>query len=67
MKPKQDTEFSWSILFLVTALSFLAFSGFIKLINGNSGHVALFVKIGVASLALFFLSLIAGTIIKSSL
>ncbi|HLG41645.1 MAG TPA: hypothetical protein VI461_18335, partial [Chitinophagaceae bacterium] len=61
----QDTEFSWNMLFIVTAICFFAFSGFIKIINGSPAHSALFIKIGVASLVLFFFSLIAGTLSKS--
>jgi FtsH-binding integral membrane protein len=66
MKTKQDPEFSWNMLFIVTAISFLAFSGFIKLIDGSPEHAGFFLKIGVASLVLFIVSLIAGSEAKTS-
>ena len=67
MKPKQEKEFSWDTLFLVTAISFFIFSGLTKLIRGNPVHSAIFLKIGIFSFVLFFLTLIAGAISNSSL
>jgi hypothetical protein len=58
MKPKDPTGFSWSGLFIVTAISFFLFSGFIKLINGSSIHSSMFFKIGMVSLVLCVLSYI---------
>lgn len=47
MKEKEPDSFPWSFLFLVIAISFLVFSGFIKLISAAPADVALFFKIGI--------------------
>ncbi len=50
MEEKEMREFSWTNLFLVTGLCFLAFSGFLKLLDGS--HVLLFLRIGLVTTGL---------------
>ena len=52
MKEKDPNRFSLSLLLIVTAISFLGFSGFIRLIDGPSAQAILFIKIALFSLAL---------------
>jgi hypothetical protein len=52
MKQK-ETEFSWPLLFIVTSLSFFVFSGLTKLLNGSSGHAALFFTVGFAAFVFY--------------
>ena len=59
MKPKQDSEFSWKTLFIVTAICFLAFSAVVKIIDGSTNHSLLFLKVGAGALVLFLGSLIS--------
>ncbi len=45
MEEREIKEFSWSIFFCVTAVSFLAFSGALKLLD--AAHSGLFLRIGL--------------------
>lgn len=50
MEEKELSGFSWTNLFMVTGLSFLGFSGLLKLLDGS--HIELFFRIGLLSTAL---------------
>lgn len=52
----EEREFSWSIFFCVTAVSFFAFCGALKLIEAP--HSGLFLKIGLLFGVLGILSLL---------
>ena len=50
IKPKQELKFSWTGLFITTAVSFALFTIFLKLIGESSVYIGLFVKIAIVSL-----------------
>jgi hypothetical protein len=52
MKPKEETKFSWTGLFITTAVSFSLFSLFLRLMTGVPDHSVLFFKIAIITLAL---------------
>jgi hypothetical protein len=52
MKQKESTEFSWTLLFIVTASSFLIFSLCLKLLDGSFSQAGMFFKIGLITAAL---------------
>jgi hypothetical protein len=56
MQKKDSQDLSWSLRFIVTAVSFFIFSAVIKLIAGSYAEVAIFIKIGFVSLGLALLS-----------
>lgn len=56
MEDREMNEFSWTTLFFVTGISFLAFSGLIKLLDGN--HVGLFFRTGLSVIFFGGLSLL---------
>lgn len=55
MEENESNEFSWNTFFFVTGISFLAFSGLLKLLDGN--HVGLFLRTGLSAIFLGVLSL----------
>ncbi len=67
MGQKKETEFSWTSLFIVTAVSFFMFSAFIKLINGTPAHCGLFFKIGMTALVVGSLSFFNDLTVKPAL
>jgi hypothetical protein len=64
MKPREDAEFSWTMLFAVTSGSFFIFSLLTKLLEGSPDHAGLFFKTGLVSLGLTIISAI-GRLITS--
>ena len=50
MKPKQELKFSWTGLFISTAISFALFAIFLKVLGESSVYIGLFVKIAIVSL-----------------
>lgn len=59
MEERENNEFSWTALFLVTGISFIAFSIILKLLDGS--HVSLFQKIGLGMVALGALAFLNKT------
>ncbi|MBL7742216.1 MAG: hypothetical protein JNN00_01970 [Chitinophagaceae bacterium] len=66
MTPKDDSRFSVPLLFLVTGGSFIIFSLALKLLDGQTSHISLFIKIGIAMLALGLISYIGTAVINTS-
>ncbi|MDP4261124.1 MAG: hypothetical protein Q8941_01220 [Bacteroidota bacterium] len=60
MKEKESSEFPWLFLFFVTASSFFAFSGFLKLINDSPEHITLFFRIGLIASGACIIAFICG-------
>ncbi|MBN8675471.1 MAG: hypothetical protein J0L56_15180 [Chitinophagales bacterium] len=56
MEENESNEFSWTTLFFVTGISFLAFSGLLKLLSSN--HVGLFFRTGLSATFFGILSLL---------
>jgi hypothetical protein len=67
MKTKKATEFSWTGLFIVTAICFFIFSGLLKLINGSDRDSSLFFKTGIVSLLFYALAFINSSTMKPAL
>jgi hypothetical protein len=66
MKHKDDDRFPLPLLLLITAVSFLIFSLIIRLLDGSPSHAGLFVKVGIAALALSLVSFVRTLALKSS-
>ncbi len=66
MKPKPEPEFSWNLLFGVTAASFFSFSLLVRLLNGNPEHSRLFSHIAIVSSVMLLLSVLAGALVNST-
>jgi hypothetical protein len=64
MNQNEPSGFSWELLFIVTAVSFLSFSLLTKLLDGSPAHVSLFLKIGLIALGLGIISTIGNAIVK---
>lgn len=47
MEENEVNEFSWTTLFFVTGICFLAFSGLLKLLDGT--HVGFFFRTGLSA------------------
>lgn len=60
MKEKESTEFSWTLLFLVTSVCFFIFSAVIKFLNGE--HEGLFFCVCLVSLGLGIFSFLKNYI-----
>jgi hypothetical protein len=67
MEQRETTQFSWIWLFVITAVSFFMFSGFVKVLNGSSAHAALFFKIGIVALVLGAIAFINSFFMKAAL
>jgi hypothetical protein len=50
MEEREDDQFSWTTLFLVTGISFWGFSIILRLLDAS--HVTLFSRIGIVSVIL---------------
>lgn len=59
---REMREFSWSNLFLVTGCCFLAFAGFMKLVEGSVHPI--FLRIGVSCLFFWLLSCLFKWLVK---
>ncbi|MBL7739515.1 MAG: hypothetical protein JNK14_09865 [Chitinophagaceae bacterium] len=66
MMSKEDNRFSFPLLFLVTGSSFILFSLAIKLLDGQSSHISLFIKVGIGTLALSLISFIGSMVTNAS-
>ncbi|MFI5133809.1 MAG: hypothetical protein ACHQEB_05705 [Chitinophagales bacterium] len=62
MKEQETGLFSWTLLFIVTGVSFLIFTGFLKLLNAE--HVGLFFGIGSAFLGIGLFILLRQLILR---
>jgi hypothetical protein len=58
VKERNEDQFSWTLLFVVTGTSFLVFSGLAKLLDALPSHVSLFLKISIAAAILALVSFI---------
>lgn len=56
MEENEINDFSWTTLFFVTGISFLAFSGLLKLLDSN--HVGFFFRTGLSATFFGVLSLL---------
>lgn len=61
---EKDEKFSWTLLFFVTAASFLIFSALTRLLDGPPSHYSLFFKISIGVLILAILSFFIELISK---
>ncbi len=65
MTEKDPNRFSLTLLLMVTAISFLAFGGFIRLIDGSYTQALLLIKIGLISLGIAIIVFIFGHSLKN--
>jgi hypothetical protein len=63
MEERDKEIFSWDLLFIVTGVSFLIFSGFLKLIGGE--RTRLFFYIGIAILGIGLLLLLRQLFLRT--
>lgn len=52
---EKDEKISWTLLFFVTAASFLIFGALTRLLDGPPSHYSLFFKISIGALILAIL------------